>query len=600
MQKEPFEPKKLAPLRILEILKEGSDEAHPMTQTEIAERLERDFGIVLERKAVARNLQMLGDAGYAVVSCGRKRGVYLTSRPFEAEELQMLVDSVLFSRHILQNDANALVKKLCSVDAVARPFSFVQSMASAKGTQAKDVSAFVDLLCGAIENKKQVCFLYNAYGSDKALHPVWEMPRYVNPYRLVAADDRYYLIGNVDTYDNRMRFRLDKISQLKSTDRPCKDIGETGEELPFQGASPLQFAAEDGEISVTARLSRQGLETLLDAFGDDFTVCEEEDDAMVVSMCVREEDAFRWALQNGDVVEILGPQSLRDRLRLAVGKLRRRYLKANVDAYAETMERAERSGSLEVVGIHARVRLEKQSFSRLWRIVLANTDVRDLSFIAACGGLKEFSASACPVFDGSVLARLPALQTVELRTTNVASLAFLRGMTLKRLVLADNPITDFSPLYAMKGLSVLVTGSFTAREIDVGRLRACYPGIRICVEEGTEERAPACYLQAASGRYPTNVLCAVFGGGKALRTDEAGLEKFLLECIPARLQEEEAQFFFRHFRDGRNYAQIAVEQGIPVAMLLSREARVLRKLRQPHFSRLLGKFLREDNGGAHA
>ena len=65
MQKEPFEPKKLAPLRILEILKEGSDEAHPMTQTEIAERLERDFGIVLERKAVARNLQMLGDAGYA-------------------------------------------------------------------------------------------------------------------------------------------------------------------------------------------------------------------------------------------------------------------------------------------------------------------------------------------------------------------------------------------------------------------------------------------------------------------------------------------------------------------------------------------------------
>ena len=121
MQKEPFEPKKLAPLRILEILKEGSDEAHPMTQTEIAERLERDFGIVLERKAVARNLQMLGDAGYAVVSCGRKRGVYLTSRPFEAEELQMLVDSVLFSRHISQNDANALVKKLCSVDAVAPP-----------------------------------------------------------------------------------------------------------------------------------------------------------------------------------------------------------------------------------------------------------------------------------------------------------------------------------------------------------------------------------------------------------------------------------------------------------------------------------------------
>lgn len=47
-----FEPKKLALIRIWEILKEHSDSNHPLTQQDIAKHLEDDYGIVLERKAI--------------------------------------------------------------------------------------------------------------------------------------------------------------------------------------------------------------------------------------------------------------------------------------------------------------------------------------------------------------------------------------------------------------------------------------------------------------------------------------------------------------------------------------------------------------------
>lgn len=49
---ESLEPKKLALLRIWQILKQYSDCDHPLTQETIAHYLDHDYGIVMERKGV--------------------------------------------------------------------------------------------------------------------------------------------------------------------------------------------------------------------------------------------------------------------------------------------------------------------------------------------------------------------------------------------------------------------------------------------------------------------------------------------------------------------------------------------------------------------
>jgi len=63
---EGFEPKKLALIRIWQILKENSDYNHPMTQEDIAEKLENDYGIIIERKAISRNISLLKEAGIEI------------------------------------------------------------------------------------------------------------------------------------------------------------------------------------------------------------------------------------------------------------------------------------------------------------------------------------------------------------------------------------------------------------------------------------------------------------------------------------------------------------------------------------------------------
>ena len=48
------EPKKLALLRIWQILQKHSDYDHPMTQEDIITHLRNDYGIEMERKAVGK------------------------------------------------------------------------------------------------------------------------------------------------------------------------------------------------------------------------------------------------------------------------------------------------------------------------------------------------------------------------------------------------------------------------------------------------------------------------------------------------------------------------------------------------------------------
>lgn len=284
---------------------------------------------MLERKAVARNLKLLEDAGFEFGTGKDGRGVYLLSRHFEEGELRMLIDSVAFSRHIPEKYVNDLVEKLRSLGSVyfGRSFRAVQRADMLYRSQSKDIFYIIEKLGDAIANEVQVSFMYNEYGTDKKLHPAWSAPQNVNPYRLVAVNNYYYLLANIDQYDNLVSLRLDKVTQFALTSLPRKNIRNTSAGPvcigTYLSAHPYMLTGEP--VHVVAELARDRVGLAIDAFGENFTLTDSGKETVTVSVSVNEEDAYLWAMQNGDVVEILEPQSLRDRLRLAVGKMRRFY-----------------------------------------------------------------------------------------------------------------------------------------------------------------------------------------------------------------------------------------------------------------------------------
>ena len=107
---ESFEPKKLLILRILQVLQEFSDCDHKLRQNDIISLLKVQYDIGCERKAVARNIDFLEQAGYDIVR--DSDGIYLSSRKFEPGELRLLIDSVLSNRNVCKAHTKEIIGKL--------------------------------------------------------------------------------------------------------------------------------------------------------------------------------------------------------------------------------------------------------------------------------------------------------------------------------------------------------------------------------------------------------------------------------------------------------------------------------------------------------
>ena len=188
-----LEPKKLALLRILQILQKYSDSRHPLTQEDIAQHLDNDYGIVIERKGISRNIALLGDADIEIGHC--RNGYFLVSREFEDTELKLLVDSVLCNQNITAKHSADLIERLCQLS--NKYFrSHVKNVHTVKDWNKSDNSALffnIEVIDDDICQGKQVQYDYNKYGIDKKLHK--SSFQRATPYQLILHNQRYYLMG---------------------------------------------------------------------------------------------------------------------------------------------------------------------------------------------------------------------------------------------------------------------------------------------------------------------------------------------------------------------------------------------------------------------
>lgn len=104
---------KLKLLYLIKMLRENTDENHPMSTPDIIKYLENQ-GIHAERKSIYNDMECLADFGYDVVQVQSRLGggYYLGSREFELPELKLLVDAVQSSRFITTKKSRELIRKL--------------------------------------------------------------------------------------------------------------------------------------------------------------------------------------------------------------------------------------------------------------------------------------------------------------------------------------------------------------------------------------------------------------------------------------------------------------------------------------------------------
>ena len=317
-----LEPKKLALLRILQILQKHSDYDHPLTQDDILKYLDKEYGIELERKAVGKNIANLRDAGFEIGSC--RAGSYIDSRDFEDAELRLLIDGVLQSKHITARHSKDLIEKLCGLSNkyFRSHIKNVYSINDWSKTDNQTLFYNIEVVDEAILNGKQVQYDYNKYGVDTKLHR--SSFQRVSPYQLILHNQRYYLMGYSDYWGNMTFHRIDRITNMRIYDKPATPINkvegyENGIDFK-QIASTMPYMYTDTPERIEFVADDFIVDQIVDWFGVNIkmSTLPDTEGKVKVELFASPLAMEHWALQYLNHVEIKKPESLRQKIKESI------------------------------------------------------------------------------------------------------------------------------------------------------------------------------------------------------------------------------------------------------------------------------------------
>ena len=313
-----LEPKKLALIRILQIFEKYSDFDHPLKQEDIANYLEEEYGIVIERKAIGRNISLLKEAGYDIEQT--RAGSFLEARDFEDSELRMLIDGVLSSSHIAPKYSKDLIEGLCGLSNVYFK-SHIKNIYSVNDWNKTDNIALfynIDMIDLAIEKGVQIAFDYNKFDVDKKLHK--SASHKASPYQLILHNQRYYLMALNERWHNMGFYRLDRISNMTLVeDRPLTNIRtvegyENGIDYK-EIATGLPYMFTDKPQPIEFIADKRIIDHIVDWFGRDIKFTELNKDNVKVELTASVLAMEHWAKQYLGFVEITKPVELREKIK---------------------------------------------------------------------------------------------------------------------------------------------------------------------------------------------------------------------------------------------------------------------------------------------
>ena len=334
-------PKKLLPMLILDILRKYSDADHRLSQRDIMDILKNEYDMSADRKAIRRNIGNLMDMGYEIeyseairMMPNPKTGeleessimsdLYLV-REFTDSELRLLIDSLLFSKHLPYNQCKELVEKLEKLSSNYFK-SHMKHIHTMPETLPRNPQLFytIEVLDEAITRARKVSFTYLEYGTDKKQHRKCRtdgsVREYiVSPYQMAAQDGKYYLICNYDKYNDISNYRIERIADIRLLDEPAKPFetltGADGKRLDlskYMAEHIYMYSSDNARVKF--RIVKPMVTDVIDIFGRNVTFSDETDTNVTVTAHVNEAAMKQFAKSYAPDVIVLEPMQIREEI----------------------------------------------------------------------------------------------------------------------------------------------------------------------------------------------------------------------------------------------------------------------------------------------
>lgn len=329
--------KKYTLFRVFEILNEFSDENHHLKHTQIKEKLSVLYGLNVERKTIREcidDINYLG-APYGIEVYSEKNdGAFLLGRRFEKSEIGFLIDAVFSSKSIGQKQAQELTEKLQQFLSRydKKTFNYIAKSGELTRTKSKQVFFNIDVLLEAIDKNKKIRFNYNRFYFDEQKNEKMKSRKLVaSPYFLINNQGSYYLVCNNNYFDDIANYKIERMANIELLDEDIKPIKslkgyENGIDIAkYANENIYMFSSKT--IDAKIRIENEYIVSYVqDWFGGNARIYQNKTDGNIYADIHGDEQAIvYWCLQYGESIELVEPQSTREKIKEIVDKMTRKY-----------------------------------------------------------------------------------------------------------------------------------------------------------------------------------------------------------------------------------------------------------------------------------
>ncbi len=321
--------KKLLIFYIYNILKEHSDDQHPLTQQKIIDLMEQTYNMTCGRKAVSDNVYLLeNELNFDIITVHGK-GIYLGQRNFEESEVSFLVDAIFSSRDISSNHAQKLAKKVFADFSVHQKKRYTYIYKSNQLTRADNKQLFlvIDKLGEAIEKKCKVSLDYITYSVEGQKRN----RKIVSPHYLINNNGKYYLVSTL-RHETELWLKNYRVDRIENVEILTEKVDRIENAVECNGSFDITTYAKEniylfGGTTVRADIllrNESALAYLYDWFGKDIKP-QKHPEGITVSVRVNEKALIYWLLQYSEVAQLLAPEETLTKMKAAVENLKKMY-----------------------------------------------------------------------------------------------------------------------------------------------------------------------------------------------------------------------------------------------------------------------------------
>ena len=312
MARENF--RKIKLLKLLEMLRQNTDEQHPMSTSSIISSLAQ-MEITCDRRTLAQDIATLSDLGYEIMTTtvGHEKAYYVEDRNFSIPELKILIDAVQASSFITEKKSDELINKIASLAGSHRAEVLKRNMVCFNTRKHSNERIFYNVndLEDAILRQKKVLFRYFDLNENGERVYRRDGHRYVvEPIALVFNEDNYYLTCYSSRHDSTSNYRIDRMDSVEVIDEDCceKAIALRDQVATYTEQAFKMFGGQLEDIVL--EFDRGLIGVVYDKFGESVKMMPSGENKIIATVKVMISPTFwGWLFQFGNQMKIITPSS---------------------------------------------------------------------------------------------------------------------------------------------------------------------------------------------------------------------------------------------------------------------------------------------------